>query len=60
MQSKKDSNKTKGNQFFEDLQAGLEDVVAYKKGKLTLRSTTIEIPDSPTAFKAKDVKKIQL
>lgn len=31
--------------FFKDLKSGLEDVVAYKKGKLTLRSEIIEIPE---------------
>ena len=34
--------------LFKDLKTGLEDVVAYKKGKLTLRSELIELPE-PTA-----------
>lgn len=47
------------NKFFNDLKAGLEDVVAYKKGKLDLRSEVIELPEPPAKYKAKDIKKIR-
>lgn len=47
------------NKFFKDLNAGLEDIVAYKKGKLELRSTEIEIPKPPAKYKATDIKKIR-
>lgn len=56
MQSKKDKKK---NMFFEDLKESLEEVVAYKKGKLTLRSELIEIPEPPASYKARDVKRIR-
>ncbi len=37
---------------------GLEDIIEYKKGKLTLRSEAIEIP-APPEYKATDIKKIR-
>lgn len=46
------------SKFFEDLKDGLEEIIEYKKGKLTLRSEIIEIP-APPVYKAKDVKKIR-
>jgi len=53
MPSKKNKKQKKENKFFKDLKAGLEDVVAYKKGKLTLRSEVIEIPTSgPAGYSA--------
>jgi putative transcriptional regulator len=45
--------------FFDDLKESLEEVVAYKKGKLTLRSELVEIPTPPLTYKAKDIKKIR-
>jgi hypothetical protein len=42
-----------GSKFFNDLKAGLEDVVAYKKGKQALRSENIEFPAPPAEYKAK-------
>jgi putative transcriptional regulator len=47
------------NKFFKDLKKGLEEVVAYKKGKLDLRSESIEIPEPPAEYKAKQIKKIR-
>jgi putative transcriptional regulator len=47
------------NKFFKDLKAGLEDAIAYKKGKLNLRSKDIEIPEPPAEYKARDIKKIR-
>ncbi len=56
MKSKKDK---RGSKLFEGLKAGLEDVIAYKKGKLTLTSEEIEIPEPPVTYRAKDVKRIR-
>lgn len=47
------------DKFFKDLKAGLEDAIAYKKGKLNLRSKDIEIPEPPTEYKAREIKKIR-
>lgn len=47
------------NKFFEDLKTGLEEVIAYKKGKLDLRSELIEIPEPPAQYKAKQIKEIR-
>ena len=47
------------NKFYKDLKAGLEEIIAYKEGKIELRSTLIEIPEPPAAYKAKDIKKIR-
>lgn len=47
------------NKFFEDLKAGLEDAIAHKRGKLDLRSESIEIPEPPAEYKAKEIKKIR-
>lgn len=52
----------KGNcmgKFFDDLKESLEEVVAYRKGKLTLKTELIEIPAPPLTYKAKDIKKIR-
>jgi putative transcriptional regulator len=48
-----------GNKFFKDLKKGLEEVIAYQKGKLDLRSEEIEIPEPPAQYKAKQIKKIR-
>lgn len=45
--------------YFKDLKAGLEDIAAYKKGKLDLRSECIEVPEPPARYKAKEIKKIR-
>ena len=45
------------NKFFKDLKTGLEEIIAYKKGKLSLRSELIEIPEPPMHYNAKDIKK---
>jgi len=41
------------NKFFKDLKKSLEEVVAYKKGKLDLYSEYIEISEQPTMIKNK-------
>ena len=45
--------------FFEDLKEGLEDVIAYQKGKKTLRTRFVELPEPPEQYSAKDIKKIR-
>lgn len=45
--------------FFRDLKTGLEDAIAYRKGKLDLRSELIEIPEPPTEYKPKQIKDIR-
>lgn len=47
------------SKLFKGLKAGLEDVLAYQKGKLKLRSETIEIPEPPADYTAKDIQKIR-
>ncbi len=47
------------SKFYKDLKESLEDVVAYKKGKLKLRSELIEIPEPPEEYRAKDIKSIR-
>ncbi len=45
--------------FFEDLKEGLEDIVSYRKGKLTLRSEQVVIPKPPKKYSAHAIKKIR-
>ena len=45
--------------LFDDLKAGLEEVIAHEKGKIHLRSIAIEIPEPPAEYKPKDIKKIR-
>jgi len=60
MKLKNDKKKSKQKTFFKDLKAGLEEVIAYKKGKLKLRSEVIEIPAPPADYRAKDIKNIRM
>lgn len=45
--------------FSKSIKEGLQDIVAYKKGKLHLKSEIIKIPEPPTQYKPKDIKKIR-
>ncbi len=45
--------------LYEDLEEGFEDIIAYRKGKITLRSEKIKIPEPPKAYRAKDIRKIR-
>jgi len=47
------------NKFFKNLKGSIEEVLAYKKGKIDLRSELIEIPEPPSKCKAKEIKKIR-
>ena len=42
----------KKNRFFEELKEGLEDVLSHKKGKITLNSEIIDIPESLISYKS--------
>jgi putative transcriptional regulator len=50
---------SKKDTFFEDVKKGLEDFIAHKEGKLTLRSEVIELPEPPKTYTAPDIKKIR-
>lgn len=47
------------SKFFEQLKEGLEEVLAHKKGEITLRSEVIEISEPPISYKAAHIKKIR-
>lgn len=42
------------SKFYEKLKEGLEDALAHKKGKITLRSEVIEIPEPSAQYKANE------
>jgi putative transcriptional regulator len=45
--------------LYKDLKKGLEEIIAYKEGKITLKSEIIQIPEPPKAYTAKEIKKIR-
>ncbi len=45
--------------LFKELKKGLEEAVAHKKGKITLKSEFIEIPEPPEEYGPKKIKKIR-
>jgi DNA-binding transcriptional regulator YiaG len=47
------------NNFFEDLKERLEDAIASEKGKKTLRSHNVEIPEKPSVYTEKEIRKIR-
>ncbi len=47
------------SKLFDDLKEGLNEMIAYKKGKITLRSEIIEIPEPPISYTANHIKKIR-
>lgn len=47
------------SKLYENLKAGLEDAIAYKKGKLSLKTESIEIPEPPHEYSPKQIKKIR-
>jgi putative transcriptional regulator len=46
--------------FFEDIKQGLEEAVAFEKGKTTLRTRLVELPAPPTSYTASDIKRIRV
>ena len=47
------------SKFFKELKGGLEEVLAHKQGKITLKSEMIEIPEPPIAYTANNIKNIR-
>ena len=45
--------------FFNDLKESLEEVVAYQRGRLKLKSELIKILTPSSTFRAKDIKRIK-
>ncbi len=45
--------------LYKDLKKGLEEIIAYKKGKITLKSEIIQIPEPPKAYTPKEIKRIR-
>jgi putative transcriptional regulator len=44
----------------DQIRKGLEEAVRHAKGEITLKSTTLEVPDRPPELGAKDVTRIRL
>jgi putative transcriptional regulator len=55
MKSQKDRQ-----QFFERLKTGLEEGIRYARGEITLKTTTLEMPDRPPEVDAKELTKLRL
>ena len=47
------------SKFFKDLKSGLEEAIAYKKGKIKLRTKLIQLPEAPAEYKAEDIRNIR-
>ena len=47
------------SKIFDDIKKGLEEAIEYRKGNVKLRSSTYIIPNPPSNYKAKDIKKIR-
>lgn len=45
--------------FFDEIKAGLEDAIEYEKGKKTLRTRFVELPEPPKQYKARDIQRIR-
>ncbi|MFS8562846.1 MAG: helix-turn-helix domain-containing protein [Rhabdochlamydiaceae bacterium] len=45
--------------LFKELKQGLKEAIAHKKGKITLKSEFIEIPEPPIEYSPKRIKKIR-
>lgn len=43
----------------DQIRKGLEEAVAHSKGEITLRTTTVELPDPPPAVEAGDVIRLR-
>jgi putative transcriptional regulator len=46
--------------LFERLRAGLEEGIRHAKGEITLKSTTLELPDRPPEVGAAELTKVRL
>jgi putative transcriptional regulator len=45
--------------LYKDLKKGLKEIIAYKEGKITLKSEIIQIPEPPKEYSAKEIKRIR-
>src|SRR5476649_2870754 len=45
--------------LFKGLKKGMQEVIAYKEGKITLKSEYIEIPEPPKEYGPKKIKNIR-
>ncbi len=45
--------------LFEELKQGLQEILAHKEGKITLKSEFIEIPEPPKEYTPKKIKNIR-
>jgi putative transcriptional regulator len=45
--------------LFEGLKKGMEEIIAHKEGKITLKSEFIEIPEPPKEYSPKKIKNIR-
>ncbi len=46
--------------LFERLKGGLEEAIRHAKGEITLKTTTIEIPDRPPEVRADELTELRL
>lgn len=46
--------------LFEGLKKGMEEIIAHKEGKITLKSEFIEIPEPPKEYSPKKIKNIRV
>jgi putative transcriptional regulator len=54
-------NSTRGRKpLFERLKTGLEDGIRHAKGEITLKTTTLEMPNQPPEISAKEVTSLRL
>jgi putative transcriptional regulator len=44
------------SKHFEKIKTGLEEAIAHKKGKITLRTEIIDIPEPPADYSAKEIR----
>ena len=50
---------SKRNKLEESIISGLEDILDYKKGKLDLRKTSVELPPPPKELSKSEIKRIR-
>lgn len=45
--------------FFDSLKAGLEEAIEHEKGKKTLRTRNVELPEPPVTYAPEEIKRIR-
>ena len=53
------AKKNKKNDVESSIIAGLQEIVDYKKGKISLRTTEVELPKKPKPISKKEIKEIR-